>query len=88
VPLGCALLNLLRAHWKHCGLQGSLLFPARTWTAIFAHQLQPEREWADRPVSDSSANAALRAAQVKAWIAKRITLHTLRHAFATCSSEV
>jgi integrase/recombinase XerD len=81
VPLGDTLLNLLRAHWKGCGLPGPLLFPARSWNGFFAHNQR--RDWTDRPVSHESANAALRAAQVKAGISKRITLHTLRHAFAT-----
>jgi integrase len=77
------LLTLLREHWKRSGLPGPLLFPARAWFACMAQQPWRGREWADHPVSDSSANATLRGAQVAARIEKRITLHTLRHAFAT-----
>ncbi|MEZ4241718.1 MAG: tyrosine-type recombinase/integrase [Myxococcota bacterium] len=83
VPLSDALLHMLRAHWKQCRLPGPLLFPSRLWLGHFARQAHPERPWTDRPVANDSANAALRHAQVAAGIPKRITLHTLRHAFAT-----
>ena len=81
VPLGTTLLGILRAHWKRGGLPGPLLFPARAWYANFPDPTR--RPWKDHPVSDASANTALHRAQVAARIDKRITLHTLRHAFAT-----
>lgn len=83
VPLGNTLLGLLREHWKRCALPGPLLFPARVWYGHFAFMAELRRPWTDHPVSDSSANTALRGAQVAAHVEKRITLHTLRHAFAT-----
>lgn len=79
VPLGDTVLRLLRAHWRRCALPGPFLFPATdTRFGVDA----PHR-WADRPIGDGTANQALRHAQVTAGIPKRITLHTLRHAFAT-----
>jgi site-specific recombinase XerD len=83
VPLGPTLLGLLRNHWRQWQLPGPLLFPARPWLGQFRTQIEPVREWTDHPVGDESANHALRAAQVAARIDMRITLHTLRHAFAT-----
>jgi integrase/recombinase XerD len=82
VPLGQTLLDVLRAHWKRSRLPGPLLFPARHWVGKTYPNAQ-SRPWQDHPVSDQSANAALHAAQVAARIDRRITLHTLRHAFAT-----
>jgi integrase/recombinase XerD len=83
VPLGATLLGLLRNHWRERQLPGPFLFPARLWRGHFAGQRIQDVPWADHPVSDSAANEALRRAQVAAQIDKRITLHTLRHAFAT-----
>jgi integrase/recombinase XerD len=80
VPLSETVLGLLRAHWKRCALPGPFLFPARNRRAW---RLDERHPWADRPVSGDCANVALRDAQVAAGIPKRITLHTLRHAFAT-----
>lgn len=82
VPLGNTLLAVLRGHWKCCKLPGPLLFPARHWVG-FTYTEAGQRPWQDRPVGEASANAALRAAQVAARIDRRLTLHTLRHAFAT-----
>jgi integrase/recombinase XerD len=72
VPLGDTLLRILRHHWKVCELRGPLLFPAGR-----------KPLWRANAVSSDAANAALRAAQVAARIDRRLTLHTLRHAFAT-----
>jgi site-specific recombinase XerD len=80
VPLGPTLLGVLREHWKTCRLPGPLLFPARFWVGGLPAS---ERYWVDHPVADDSANTALHKAQVAARIDRRITLHTLRHAFAT-----
>ncbi len=73
VPLGDTLLGLLRAHWKRCGLPGPHLFPARDGLG----------RWADRPICSGHANERLHCARIAAGIPKRLTLHTLRHAFAT-----
>jgi integrase/recombinase XerD len=83
VPLGPTLLGLLRVHWRECQLPGRLLFPARVWFGHFAQQQRPHRPWTDHPVDCAAVNRALRKAQIAARIDKRITLHTLRHAFAT-----
>jgi integrase/recombinase XerD len=83
VPLTPTLLGRLRDHWKRCQLPGPLLFPAHLWCGYFAVQPRPPQGWTDHPVSEDSVNTALRRAQVAARIEKRITLHTLRHAFAT-----
>jgi integrase/recombinase XerD len=83
VPLSSTLLALLREHWKRCDLPGPHLFPARVWYGYFATIPDLRRPWTKHPVSDSSANLALHRAQVAARIDKRITLHSLRHAFAT-----
>jgi site-specific recombinase XerD len=83
VPLGATLLGLLRGHWRQCQLPGPHLFPARVWVGHFRHLDAPVRDWTDHPVSSTSANIAVHRAQVAARIDKRITLHTLRHAFAT-----
>lgn len=81
LPLGPTLLALLREHWKGCALPGPLLFPAREWFGFFGNNAR--RPWSHHPVSDSSANEALRKALKAARIDRRVTLHTLRHAFAT-----
>lgn len=81
VPLGETLLGLLRAHWRQCGLPGPWLFPAREWTGRYLDG--SPRPWEDHPVGNKAANTALRQAQVAAGLDRRLTLHTLRHAFAT-----
>jgi site-specific recombinase XerD len=83
VPLTDRLLQLLRDHWKRHRLPGPLLFPAREWHGYFAPQPRGAQPWKDRPVGNDSINAALHRAQVAAGIDKRLTLHCLRHAFAT-----
>jgi site-specific recombinase XerD len=83
VPLAPPLLAMLRAHWRRHQLPGPLLFPARTWHGHFRWIIDSTRHWTDHPVGDDSANVALHRAQIAARIDKRITLHTLRHAFAT-----
>jgi integrase/recombinase XerD len=82
VPLGAKLLGLLRTHWRDLQLPGPWLFPARTWLSHFAYP-RLDHPWTDHPVNGDSVNHALRRAQIAARIDKRITLHTLRHAYAT-----
>lgn len=72
VMLDPTLLTTLREHWRHHRLPGPWLFPARA-----------RKEWADHPVSLDQASAAFRDALATAGIERRITLHGLRHAFAT-----
>lgn len=76
VPLAATLLEILRTHWRTCRLPGPLLFPAREW---FGNP----RQWCARPVSNLSANEALRSALLASGVRRELTLHTLRHAFAT-----
>jgi site-specific recombinase XerD len=82
VPLNGTFLELLRGHWRDLQLPGPWLFPARTWLSHFAYP-RLEHPWTDHPVNGDSVNQALRRAQIAARIDKRITLHTLRHAYAT-----
>ena len=80
VPLSNSLLHLLRDHWRRFRPPGPFLFPARHYNGYFGHG---ERPFVGRPVSAVTVNQMLRRAQVAAGLDKRITLHTLRHAFAT-----
>jgi integrase/recombinase XerD len=76
VMLDPTLHSVLREHWRHHRLPGPWLFPARAgW------------EWADHPVDRSRASDAFRAARVAAGIDRPVTLHSLRHSFATHSLE-
>jgi integrase len=72
VMLDPALLAALRAHWRSQRLPGPWLFPARARSG-----------WADHPVGLGQASAAFQVALAAAKIGRRITLHGLRHAFAT-----
>jgi site-specific recombinase XerD len=72
VMLDPTLLTTLRAHWRHHRLPGPWLFPARA-----------RKGWADHPVHLGQASEAFREALLLAGIARRVTLHGLRHAFAT-----
>ncbi len=72
VMLDPTLLAALRAHWRTECLPGPWLFPARAG-----------RLWANHPVLPASASDAFRVALAKAAIGRRVTLHGLRHAFAT-----
>lgn len=73
VMLDPELHRLLREHWLAHALPGPWLFPARG-----------ARTWADHPVGLDQASAAFRHAADRARIRRvRVTLHSLRSAFAT-----
>jgi integrase/recombinase XerD len=67
VMLSAQLLAILRAYWRL----------ARPTTYLF-----PGRD-EDRPIDPTVLHAACRSAVKAAGLAKRVTLHTLRHSFAT-----
>lgn len=72
VMLDPTLLTTLREHWRRHHLPGPWLFPARRRVG-----------WADHPVGLDQASEAFREARIAAKIGRRLTLHGLRHAFAT-----
>jgi integrase/recombinase XerD len=73
VMLDPELYQQLREHWKSHVLPGPLLFPARQ-----------RGGWADHPVNLGQASAAFREAADAAKLTRcRMTLHSLRGAFAT-----
>lgn len=72
VMLDPALLTTLREHWRHHGLRGPWLFPARVGGG-----------WADRPIELWRASSAFKAAYAATKTERRMTLHGLRHSFAT-----
>lgn len=72
VMLDPTLLTTLRAHWRSQRLTGPWLFPARSRSG-----------WTDHPVDLGQASAAFKAALATARIGRPVTLHGLRHAFAT-----
>ena len=67
VMLSAQLLGILRTYWRLARPQ-LFLFPGRTQ---------------DRPIDPTVLHAACRSAVKAAGLAKRVTLHTLRHSFAT-----
>jgi site-specific recombinase XerD len=67
VPLSPVLLSILRAYWQTARPQ-RLLFPGRD---------------SMRPISMTSIRNILRNAVLTAGIKKTVTMHTLRHTFAT-----
>lgn len=72
VMLDPTLLAALRRHWKQQALRGPWLFPARG-----------RHGWQDHCVNLGQASKAFAEAVKAAKIGRRITLHGLRHAFAT-----
>ena len=67
VMLSAQLPGILRSYWRLARPQ-LFLFPGRTQ---------------DRPIDPTVLHAACRSAVKAAGLAKRVTLHTLRHSFAT-----
>lgn len=79
VMLGEVLLAHLRRHWRLHRLPGPWLFPRQRPPRDRVHgQL-----WFHQPVSPRWLGNQFRAARRTADIRRRITLHGLRHAFAT-----
>jgi len=68
VPLPRRLLLCLREYWKAVRPQGDYLFPGQR---------------SDRPITPGAVREALKKAVDAVGIGKRITPHSLRHAFAT-----
>ncbi len=79
VMLGDRLLQRLREHWKLYRLPGPWLFPRRLPRRARTHGTI----WMDEPVSRVWLGVQFRNARAEAGIRRRITLHGLRHAFAT-----
>ncbi len=67
VMLSAQLLVILRTYWR-LARPRLFLFPGRD---------------EDRPINPTTLHAACRSAAKAAGLAKRVTLHTLRHSFAT-----
>ncbi|MGV1849204.1 MULTISPECIES: tyrosine-type recombinase/integrase [Rhizobium] len=67
VMLSNELLGILRSYWRLSRPTG-FLFPGRD---------------ADRPIEPTVLNAACRSAVAATGLSKRVTVHTLRHSFAT-----
>jgi len=73
VPLPATVLPLLRQHWA-THRHPTLLFPSR-----HGCEHQPARQ----PINPSSMQKAFKAALAASGVAKRATVHTLRHSWAT-----
>jgi len=72
VRLDPHLLGVLRDHWRRQRLPGPWLFPS------------PDREgWRDRPITRSAATQAFGRTAKLAGLRQGISLHSLRHAYAT-----
>src|ERR1700761_7407921 len=67
VMLSTQLLDILRAYWR---------------LARPPHWLFPRYD-GEHPIHPTSLNAACRTACAAAGLSKRVTVHTLRHSFAT-----
>ena len=67
VMLSSQLLGILRSYWK-LARPGPWLFPGRD---------------GEHPISPTVLHAACRSACAAAGLSKRVTVHTLRHSFAT-----
>lgn len=72
--LGERLLTALRAYWKAVRPRGSWVFPSR---------VGKREQWPDRPVTRQRASTVFRQVRRAAGIDRPVTLHCLRHGFAT-----
>ena len=77
--LGDRLLACLRDHWRFHRLPGPWLFPMREPARARTHGTI----WSDSPVDRRWLSRRFLAARRAAGIRRKITLHGLRHAFAT-----
>lgn len=91
VPISTAMVEQLRAWWKQ-HRNPSLLFPAtgRHWRTIKNPSAQTEARLklaamhaAEKPMATSTVQNAIKYGVAKSGIKKRVTIHTLRHCYAT-----
>ena len=68
VPIGPRILRAVREYWVDTRQSGSLLFPGRR---------------AGQPIRKDTVRKVFKQAAAEAGITKRVTLHSLRHGFAT-----
>ena len=68
VMLSPQLLRILRAYWRRLTRPTRWLFPGRD---------------GERPLEPTVLHAACRSARIAAGLSKHVTVHTLRHSFAT-----
>jgi integrase/recombinase XerD len=68
VMLSPRLLEILRDYWRAARPPGDYLFPGTRW---------------DQPLSTDTVQEAARQARQRAGLSKHVTVHTLRHSFAT-----
>lgn len=73
VPLARNTLESLRAFWK--------LHRSKPW--IFPARLQPRSPRQDGPVIQDNLRTAFQAARAQAGITKKVSVHSLRHSYAT-----
>ena len=67
------LLSALREHWKTAHLPGPWIFPSRSGRG----------RWVDRPMGRNHASEVFRRVRREVGINRKVTLHGLRHGFAT-----
>jgi len=73
VRLDPHLLGELRDHWRNHRLPGPWLFPSPI----------PRGGWRDQPITRAAASSAFRRIADKTKLRRALTLHSLRHAYAT-----
>jgi site-specific recombinase XerD len=73
VMLGDRLLAVLRDHWRFYRVPGPWLFPRRGRT----------QTWSDKPVDRKWLGRCFGTARMRAGVRRNITLHGLRHGFAS-----
>jgi integrase/recombinase XerD len=73
VPLSPPLLSLLRSHW--------LTHRHPTW--LFPARRRPDELVSSHPLLPRSVEGAMQAAVIECGFHKHVTVHTLRHSWAT-----